>query len=57
MLLLEKAEKLLEKASDEDKEDMIDLIEQIKDGLAGKDFAAVEAATDRLADILYYLDA
>jgi molecular chaperone DnaK (HSP70) len=55
--VVEKAEKLLEKASDEDREDMIDLIEQIKDGLAGQDFTAVEAATDRLADILYYLDA
>jgi molecular chaperone DnaK (HSP70) len=55
--LLEKAQRLLEQASDEDREDMIGLIEQIKDGLASKDFAAVAAATDRLADILYYLDA
>ena len=55
--VVEKAERLLEKASDEDKEDMIDLIEQIKDGVSAQDFAAVEAATDRLADILYYLDA
>ncbi len=55
--LIEKAQTLLEKASDEDREDMIDFIEQIKDGLAGKDFDAVEAATNRLADILYYLDA
>ena len=54
--LVEKAEKLMETASDEDKEDMIDLIEQIKDGLAGKDLAAVEKASDRLADILYYLE-
>ena len=55
--LVEKAQTLLEKASDEDREDMIDLIEQIKDGLAGKDFAAVEVATNKLADIVYYLDA
>jgi hypothetical protein len=54
--LVEKAEKLLEKASDEDKEDMIDLIEQIKDAVAGKDFQAAEGASDRLADILYYLE-
>jgi molecular chaperone DnaK (HSP70) len=57
LAVVEKAERLLEKASDEDREDMIDLIEQIKDGLAGQDFTAIEAATDRLADILYYLEA
>jgi molecular chaperone DnaK len=55
--VVEKAEKLLEKASDEDREDMIDLIEQIKDGLAGMNFESVETGTNRLADILYYLDA
>ena len=54
--LVEKAERMLEQATDEDREDMIDLIEQIKDGIAGLDFGAVEAASDRLADILYYLD-
>ena len=54
--LVEKAERMLEQASDEDREDMIDLIEKIKDGIAAQDFDAAEAATDRLADILYYLD-
>jgi molecular chaperone DnaK len=55
--VVEKAEKLLEKASDEDREDMIDLIEQIKDGMDGMNFESLETATNRLADILYYLDA
>jgi molecular chaperone DnaK len=54
--LVEKAEKLLEKASDEDREDMIDLIEQINDGLANTRFDAVESAMESLADILYYLE-
>jgi molecular chaperone DnaK len=54
--LVEKAERLLEKAAEEDREDMIDLIEQINDGIAARDFKAVEAASERLADILYYLD-
>ncbi len=54
--LAEKAEKLLEKASDEDREDMIDLIEKINDGLADRRFDEVESAMERLADILYYLD-
>jgi molecular chaperone DnaK len=54
--LVEKAQKLLEKAGDEDKEDMIDLIEQINDALAAKDYTAVDAAMETLADILYYLE-
>lgn len=54
--LVEKAERLLEQANEEDREDMIDLIEAIKDGLAAQDAAAVDSASERLADILYYLD-
>lgn len=54
--LVEKAERLLEQANEEDREDMIDLIEAIKDGLTAQDAAAVESASERLADILYYLD-
>ncbi|MGZ8219437.1 Hsp70 family protein, partial [Methylomagnum sp.] len=54
--LMEKAERLLEQANEEDREDMIDLIEAIKDGLAAQDAGAVESASERLADILYYLD-
>ena len=54
--VVDKAQTLLEKASDEDREDIIDLIEQIKDNLAGEDYEATETATNRLADILYYLD-
>ena len=54
--LVEKAERMLEKASEEDREDMIDLIEEIRDGLAKGDLQAVEAAMERLADILYYLE-
>ena len=56
LALVEKAERMLENAADEDREDMIDLIERIKDGLAAQDAGAVEAASDRLADILYYLE-
>lgn len=54
--LVEKAERLLDKATDDDRDDMIDLIEAIKDGLSASDFASVDAASERLADILYYLD-
>lgn len=54
--LVEKAERMLEKAADEDRDDMIDLIEQINDGIAHQNFESVQAAMERLADILYYLD-
>lgn len=54
--LVEKAERMLEQAAGDDRDDMIDLIETIKEGLAAQDFAAMETASERLADILYYLE-
>ena len=53
--LLEKAERLLDKAGPQDAEDLVDAIEAIKDALPG-DEAALKAAMDTLADLLYYLD-
>ena len=54
--LVEKAERLMDKASDEDKEDIINLIETIRDGLGKQEYAEVSRAVESLADILYYLD-
>jgi molecular chaperone DnaK len=53
--LVEKAERLLEKAGAEDAEDLIDAIEAVKDALAGDD-VPLQTAMDRLADLLYYLE-
>ena len=53
--LLEKAERLLDKAGAQDAEDLVDAIEAIKDALPG-DEAALKAAMGTLADLLYYLD-
>ena len=53
--LLEKAERLLEKAGAQDAEDLVDAIEAIKDALAD-DEAALKTAMDTLADLLYYLE-
>ncbi len=53
--LLEKAERLLEKAGAQDAEDLVDAIEAIKDALAD-DEAALKPAMDTLADLLYYLE-
>lgn len=46
----------MEDASDEDKEDMVNLIEQINDAIKAEDFETLTTATEELADILYYLD-
>ncbi|NOQ34968.1 MAG: Hsp70 family protein [Methylococcaceae bacterium] len=54
--LLEKAKRQMEEASDEDKEDMVDLIEQINDAIKAEDFETLSTTTEELADILYYLD-
>lgn len=54
--LVEKAERMLEKASAEDKEDMVNLIETINDVIAKKDFKALAEAVEQLSDILYYLE-
>lgn len=54
--LIAKAEALFDKASNEDKEDMIDLIEDINSCIeAGLDNRLREAAA-KLADIIYYLE-
>lgn len=47
---------MLEEATPEDREDMVDLIETIRDAMAVKDSAALKTAIDDLSDILYYLE-
>jgi molecular chaperone DnaK len=54
--LLEKAERMLDEAATDDREDMIDLIEAIKDALTHNDFDALPKAIDELSDILFYLE-
>jgi molecular chaperone DnaK (HSP70) len=54
--LVEKAERLLDKASDDDREDIVNLIEQIKDALASENFAALREPMAELSDILFYLE-
>ena len=54
--LVEKAERMLEEATPEDREDMVNLIETIRDALAAGDSAMLKAAVDELSDILYYLE-
>ncbi len=54
--LVEKAERMLDAATPEDREDMVDLIETIRDAMAEGDIIALREAVDSLSDILYYLE-
>ncbi|MGF1615896.1 MAG: Hsp70 family protein [Gammaproteobacteria bacterium] len=54
--LVEKAERMLQDATPEDREDMVNLIESIKDAMDAGDNAAMKKGVEALADILYYLE-
>jgi len=54
--VVEKAERLLDRASEDDREEMINLIEKITDALAAEDFDAVKPPMAELSDILFYLE-
>ncbi|WP_206054750.1 hypothetical protein [Nitrosococcus wardiae] len=54
--LVEKTECMLEEATPEDREDMVDLIETIRDAMVAKDSPVLKTAVDELSDILYYLE-
>jgi molecular chaperone DnaK (HSP70) len=54
--LVEKAERLLDSAVEDDREEMINLIETIRDALANNDFAALAEPMAALSDILFYLE-
>ncbi|MFO0843519.1 MAG: Hsp70 family protein [Gemmataceae bacterium] len=54
--LLEKATRLLGKASAEDKAEVETLMKDVESALAAQKWAEVKAASDRLADTLFYLE-
>ena len=54
--LLEKASARLNTAGDEDRNEMIDLMEMIRDAQAAGDAAAFEQARIQLTDLLFYLE-
>lgn len=53
--LIEKAERLLETAGVEDRDDLVDSIEAVRDALAEGDAQALEEATAGLSDLIFYL--
>ncbi|MBE2293568.1 MAG: Hsp70 family protein, partial [Phycisphaerales bacterium] len=54
--LTEKAERLLNSATEDDREELINLIEQIKDALNSNDSSALSEPMAALADLLFYLE-
>ncbi|MBF0110385.1 MAG: Hsp70 family protein [Magnetococcales bacterium] len=54
--VIEKARGLLDKAADEDRDDMVNLIESIEEALQRKDFEEAQSLRERLADLLFYLE-
>jgi molecular chaperone DnaK len=56
-ILLEKAGARLDTASEEDRGDLIDLMEAVRDAQGTDDAAGIEQACTRLEDLLFYLDA
>jgi molecular chaperone DnaK (HSP70) len=54
--LVEKGERMLENASSEDREDIVNVIETINDAISNKDFAALKEPMEQLSDIIYYLE-
>jgi len=54
--LIEKAESLMEKATEEDREEIASLIEAIHDALESEDIEALTAPVDELSDIIYYVE-
>ena len=54
--LIEKAERLMETANAEDREDLVNLIETLRDAVAAHDDVAIHEAMDGLSDLIFYLE-
>jgi molecular chaperone DnaK (HSP70) len=54
--LIEKAELLLDRVSLEDKEDLINVIEDVKDAIANNNENNISINIEKLSDMLFYLD-
>ncbi len=55
--LVEKAGRMMDSLSNEDKEDMVDLIESIHDAIEANDMAKLSETEEELADMIYYMEA
>jgi molecular chaperone DnaK len=55
--LVEKAQRLLQGANPDDRDDLVDGVEAVQDALAQDDPKTLEQAVAQLADLIYYLEA
>lgn len=53
--IINQAEEILDKVSDEDREDIIELIEDIRDAMQEKNESVIEKQLEQLSDMLFYL--
>lgn len=54
--LIEKAERLMEDASGDDREDLVDLVEGLTDAMNANDSQATHNALEQLTDLIFYLE-
>ena len=54
--LIEKAERLMETANPEDSEDIVNLVETVRDALAENNESDLQQAVDELSDLIYYIE-
>ncbi|MEO5376527.1 MAG: Hsp70 family protein [Magnetococcus sp. DMHC-6] len=54
--LIEKSQRFLDQAGEEDRDAMINLIENIQDAITSHDIERLQTNSDELADILFYLE-
>jgi hypothetical protein len=54
---VEKAERLMQVANAEDRDDLVDGVEAVRDALAQSDGEALDRAAAQLADLIHYLEA
>ena len=54
--LVEKAERLMEEASADDREDLVDLVEAVNDAISGQRHDELHQTIEKLSDLIYYLE-
>ena len=54
--LIEKAERLMEEAGEDDREDLVDLIEGVTDAMNSQDARALRNTSEQLTDLIFYME-
>jgi len=54
--LIEKAERLMQEAGEDDQEDLVDLVESLTDAMGTNDLQAMQNASEELTDLIFYLE-